>query len=63
MCCPIALAAQRSFKDKNAAVGYSYLYPHAGMQIKSPDEIRSFVRTFDDGKKVEPTKFVIEVPE
>lgn len=60
--CPIALALNNVFvPDKMLSTNQYTFHTGNGIDYKLPPEVTKFINNFDDGKKVEPFSFVVEV--
>jgi hypothetical protein len=57
--CPVAKAAKRRFKAREAAVTgfFVYIKKH---QYELPQSARDFIRNFDEGHDVKPIRFYVE---
>jgi hypothetical protein len=65
--CPVALCVARTLVEDHVSVGSSFVscYRENGSMLRSKltGKVEKFIRDFDNGKKVEPISFILEIPE
>ena len=58
--CPVALAAQRAFRDKSVCMGFLYLTGLVNGGAVVPRDVRDFIQRFDQQESVDPFTFELE---